>query len=74
MKKTFSYVNYQKCDPKRCDPEKGICKAASACTHGVMKQIDGAFEPPVVFQDMCMSCWDCVEACPLEAVERKSIS
>jgi ATP-binding cassette subfamily E protein 1 len=33
-----------------------------------MKQIDGPFEPPMVFQDMCMGCWECIEACPLGAV------
>ncbi|MFZ5907287.1 MAG: 4Fe-4S binding protein [Nitrospirota bacterium] len=22
----------------------------------------------MIFQDMCMGCWDCIEACPLKAV------
>ena len=70
-KKSFSMVDYEKCDPKKCNPDKGICPALTACTHRVLKQIDGAFEPPMVFQDMCMGCWDCIEACPLEAIEMK---
>jgi ATP-binding cassette subfamily E protein 1 len=73
-KKTFAMVDYEICDPERCDPEHGICAAASACTHKVLKQIDGAFEPPVVFQDLCMACWDCMEACPLDAIQSKNIS
>ena len=71
QKKSFAVVDYSVCKPDKCDPEKGRCAAAKACTHKVMKQIDGAFEPPIVFQDMCMGCWDCIEACPLEAVQRK---
>lgn len=67
-------VDYDTCSPGRCDPEKGGCAAASACSHKVLKQIDGAFEPPMVFQDLCMGCWDCIEACPLDAIEMKHIS
>lgn len=68
-KKTFASVDYGKCDPKGCSPEKGVCASASDCTRKVIKQIDGRYEQPIVFQDMCMGCWDCVEACPLNAVQ-----
>jgi len=68
-KKSFARVDYDKCNPGRCNPEKGICQAASACDHKVIKQIDGSFEPPMLFQDLCMGCWDCREACPLVAIE-----
>lgn len=67
-KKTFAAVNYTICSPKKCDPEGGRCAAAPSCEHKVIKQIDGAFEQPMVFQHMCMGCWDCIEACPLDAV------
>jgi ATP-binding cassette subfamily E protein 1 len=73
-KKKFAMVDYNTCDPNVCDPEKGRCAAASACTHKVLKQIDGPFEPPIVFQDLCMGCWDCIEACPLNAVGMKSVT
>ncbi len=67
-KKSFAAVDYEKCDPKACSPEKGDCASAVACTRKVIKQIDGRFEQPVIFQDMCMACWDCIEACPLNSV------
>jgi ATP-binding cassette subfamily E protein 1 len=70
-KKSFAAVSYDRCDPGRCDPEKGTCPAAKACSYKVIKQIDGPFEPPMVFFDLCMGCWECIEACPLGAVERK---
>jgi ATP-binding cassette subfamily E protein 1 len=73
-KKTFAAVDYDICKPKTCSPEDGICVAVSACTHKVLIQIDGAFESPVVFQDMCMGCWDCIEACPLDAIKIKNIT
>lgn len=67
-KKTFAMVDFDKCRPGGCDPENGRCVSAKACTHKVFKQIDGPFEQPMIFQDMCMGCWDCIEACPLDAV------
>jgi len=70
-KKSFAYVNYDICNPKKCDPENGKCVSVSACSHKVLNQLDGAFNPPVVFHDMCMGCWDCIEACPINAIERK---
>ena len=73
-KKAFAMVDYESCEPEECDPDKGECAAGKACTYKVMKQIDGAFEPPMVFQDMCMGCWDCIEACPLGAVSVKEVS
>ena len=72
-KKEFALVDYELCHPDKCNPEEGICAAAKACSHKVIKQIDGAFEPPMVFQDMCMGCWDCVEDCPFDAVQRKHV-
>jgi len=73
-KKKFAMVDYEICKPDLCDPDNGQCAAAASCTHKVLKQIDGPFEPPMVFQDLCMGCWDCIEACPLKAVEMKSIT
>jgi Fe-S-cluster-containing hydrogenase component 2 len=73
-KKDFALVNYNACNPAGCSPGDGICVSAKACTHRVIKQIDGPFEPPIVFQDMCMGCWDCIDTCPLEAVQMKHIN
>jgi len=73
-KKTFAMVDYDLCNPGKCDPENGRCASVSACTHKVIKQIDGVFEQPIIFQDMCMGCWDCIEACPLNAIVMKQVS
>ena len=73
-KKQFSAINYEICDPKKCNPKAGKCLAALKCSYKVIKQIDGAFEPPIVLHDLCMGCWDCIEACPLDAVYIKRVS
>jgi ATP-binding cassette subfamily E protein 1 len=73
-KKTFAMVDYETCTPEKCNPEEGICMAVPACTHKVIKQIDGAFMPPIIFQDICMGCWDCVAACPLDAIQMKHVT
>ncbi|MFH2011443.1 MAG: 4Fe-4S binding protein [Pseudomonadota bacterium] len=73
-KKSFATVNYDICSPGTCNPYEGRCTAVKACTHKVIKQIDGVFEQPMVFHDMCMGCWDCIEACPLDAVYVKNVT
>ena len=73
-KKSFASVNYDVCAPKTCNPEEGRCVCVEACDHKVIKQLDGVFEQPMIFQDMCMGCWDCIEACPLDAIKMKHIS
>lgn len=73
-KKTFAVVDYERCNPKKCSPEKGVCASAAACTRKVIKQIDGVFEPPIIFQDQCMGCWDCIEACPLDAIQVRNVT
>lgn len=73
-KKSFAAVDYDICSPKTCNPDEGICMAARACKHKVIKQIDGPFEDPMVFQDMCMGCWDCIDACPLKAVSARHVT
>lgn len=72
-KKSFALVNYEICNPLKCNPDEGICVAVPACSHKVLNQIDGVFEPPMVFQDLCQGCWDCIEACPFDAVQQKHI-
>jgi len=72
-KKSFALINYEICNPRKCNPDEGFCAAVPACSHKVLKQIDGVFESPMVFYDLCMGCWDCVEACPLDAVQQKHI-
>lgn len=67
-KKSFAMLDYEICNPEQCEPDSGKCPAICACSYKVIKQIDGAFEQPLIFQDMCMGCWECIEACPLGAI------
>ena len=39
-KKSFALVDYDICDPKKCNPDEGICAAVAACEHKVIKQLD----------------------------------
>ena len=73
-KKSFAMVDYETCRPDACSPANGTCAAVAACSHKVIQQIDGAFEPPMIFQDRCLACWDCIAACPLNAVLVKQVS
>lgn len=73
-KKSFAMVDYERCNPGKCNPERGVCAAVAVCTHKVVKQIDDVFNPPIIFHDMCMGCWDCIEACPLDAIQMKHVS
>jgi translation initiation factor RLI1 len=70
-KKSIALVNYKICNPNKCNPGVGVCAAVEACSKAVLEQIDGTFEPPMVNQDMCLGCGDCVEACPLGAIQIK---
>jgi len=72
-KKTFATVDYERCSPRQCDPENGICAAVAACPHKVIKQMDGPFEQPMIFMDLCQGCWECIEACPLDAIYIKQM-
>jgi TPP-dependent indolepyruvate ferredoxin oxidoreductase alpha subunit len=44
------------------------CDARRACTIKALLQID-PYEPPFVDTHRCMGCFDCVEACPNEAIK-----
>ena len=70
-KKSVASIDYKMCNPNECNPGGGICAAAEACSKTVLEQIDGTFEAPIVDQDMCLGCGDCVEACPLDAIQIK---
>ena len=73
-KKTFALVDYVLCNHETCNLAEGRSASAGACTHKVLKQLDGPYEQPMIFQDMCMGCWDCIEACPLKAVFIKNVT
>ena len=62
----MSLVNYNKCHPEKCDG--GICAAALACTHKLLKQ-EAPYQIPMPDPSICQGCGDCVRACPLKAIE-----
>jgi len=59
-------VDYQACQPEAC--EDGICQAALACEKKVLTQ-EAPYEMPDTKANMCLGCSDCVQACPMHAVQ-----
>ncbi len=66
MPSKMALVDYNRCRPKECD--KGICVAALACSHKLLKQ-DSPYEIPMPDPFLCQGCGDCVCACPLKAIK-----
>jgi len=62
----MALVNYNECHPEKCDG--GICLAALACTHKLLKQ-EAPYQIPMPDPSICQGCGDCVRACPLKAIE-----
>ncbi len=62
----MALVNYNKCDPQRCDC--GVCVAALACPRKLLSQ-EAPYETPMADSAPCKGCGDCVLACPLRAIE-----
>jgi len=66
MPSKMALVHYKKCDPEACDD--GICAAATACPHKLLKQ-ESPYQIPMPNPSVCRGCGDCVRACPLRAIE-----
>jgi translation initiation factor RLI1 len=63
--KPIAVVNYQACQPEKCD--KGICAAVLACPNKVLKQ-EAPYEMPDPNPTMCVGCGKCAQACALKAI------
>ena len=61
MPSKMALVHYDKCRPESCDG--GICAAALACPHKLLKQ-EAACQIPMPDPFLCRGCGDCVRACP----------
>ena len=66
MPKKMVVVDYNKCRPEHCD--SGICVAALACPHKLLKQ-EAAYEAPMPNPLTCKDCAKCVLTCPLRAIK-----
>jgi translation initiation factor RLI1 len=62
----IALVDYNKCLPDKCD--NGICAAALACSHKLLKQ-EAPYEIPMTAPSVCQGCGDCVRACHLKAIK-----
>jgi ATP-binding cassette subfamily E protein 1 len=65
-------VDYDRCDPKKCDPEKGKCPASLTCKHDILDQEEPFEAPMQLSRDQCVGCEDCIKSCPLKAIKESS--
>lgn len=66
MAKKTALVDYNKCDPERCN--RGVCIAASHCEHGSLLQESPQEVPEINPTKWCHGCAKCATACPLNAI------
>jgi len=66
MPSKVALINFNRCHPEKC--KNGICVAAQACTHKLLKQ-ETPYEIPMPDPSLCKGCSDCVRACPLKAIK-----
>ena len=70
MSKPRAVVDVGKCNPEAC-PE-GICAALQVCEKRILRQ-DAPYEVPYTTASLCQSCFDCVKACPLQAIAKVAL-
>jgi len=58
-------IDFNKCNPERCD--HGICIANHACPHKAFVQ-EQPYGLPMHNASMCEGCGCCSAACPLKAI------
>ena len=58
-------INYQICNPKKCD--NGICVALPACSVQLIKQME-PYDYPYPIAGFCQECGKCLDACLFKAI------
>ncbi|MBN1836021.1 MAG: 4Fe-4S binding protein [Spirochaetales bacterium] len=65
-------IDFDRCDPRRCNGGDGVCLAARACTHKILEQ-EAPFDPPMLLSlKLCVGCGNCVTECPFGAIQIRS--
>ena len=64
----YANIDFNRCDPKKHDPESGKCPAVAACAKNLLEQEDAFDGPLLISATMCVGCGDCIRACPLGAI------
>ena len=68
----YATINFDKCEPSRCDSGSGVCEAARACKRKLLVQEEAGEAPLLLSEKMCVGCGTCVPACPLGAIQIKN--
>lgn len=68
MGKKRLVVEFKKCEPRKCNPEAGVCRACAACNKKLLIQESADEAPMLVSERMCVGCGDCVHVCPCGAL------
>jgi len=66
MAKKMALVDFDKFRPEQC--KNGICPAAEACPHKLLRQ-EASAEIPMTDSSLCRGCADCVRACLQNAIQ-----
>jgi len=65
----YATIDFDKCEPSRCDPVNGLCEAARACKRKLLVQEEAGEAPLLLSEKMCVGCGTCVAACPSSAIQ-----
>ena len=66
MPKKVPVLDYEKCQPGKCD--NGVCVAALECEYGSLVQKSAYETPEINPAKWCHSCAKCAKICPLKAI------